>query len=280
MTSQRRLWSLSGSLLLHGLALAGAVALVSREPSPSILIVELEEAIRVGDTPGPSAKASRGEPLPAVQGGGPRGAVRPAAPVLARPLVSEPLPTDPPLRREYPASAAQPEPSAAPSAPAPAEHPAPAQISGAPAQVPGPVSDGHRLASGSDSEGSGGIPGGGPLAMLVPGGRSGGEGAGGGEAGIPAEFGPYLAAFRQRIQEALDYPVAARRRGLGGTVQLEVELLPTGKVASVVVRSSSSHAILDQTARDTVSQLRPVPFPPGVPPRPLKVRLPIVFELK
>lgn len=116
--------------------------------------------------------------------------------------------------------------------------------------------------------------------MLVPGGRSGGEGAGGGEAGIPAEFGPYLAAFRQRIQEALDYPVAARRRGVGGTVQLEVELLPTGKVASVVVRSSSSHAILDQTARDTVSQLRPVPFPPGVPPRPLKVRLPIVFELK
>lgn len=116
--------------------------------------------------------------------------------------------------------------------------------------------------------------------MVAPGGRSGGQGAGGGEAAIAAEFGPYLAAFRQRIQEGLEYPPAARRRGLGGMVQLEVELLPTGKVASVVVRSSSSHAILDQAAVDTVSQLPPVPFPPGVPPRPLKVRLPIVFELK
>ncbi|MEK6665307.1 MAG: energy transducer TonB [candidate division NC10 bacterium] len=89
-----------------------------------------------------------------------------------------------------------------------------------------------------------------------------------------------MAAFRQRIQESLNYPLVARRRGLGGIVQLEVELLPSGKVASVTVRNSSSHAVLDQAALETVSQLQPAPFPPGVPPRPLRVRVPIVFELK
>lgn len=98
--------------------------------------------------------------------------------------------------------------------------------------------------------------------------------------GIPAEFGPYLGRFRQRIQEALYYPPTARRRGLGGTVQLEIDLLPTGKVASVVIRSSSSHEVLDEAALDTVRRLSPDPFPPGLPSRPLRIRLPIVFELR
>lgn len=116
--------------------------------------------------------------------------------------------------------------------------------------------------------------------MLAPSAGAGAAGPGGGDGQVPAGFGPYLAALRQRIQESLNYPVSARRRGLGGIVQLEVELLPNGKVASVVVRSSSSHAVLDQAALDTVSQLPPAPFPPGLPSRPLKVRVPIVFELR
>ena len=133
-----------------------------------------------------------------------------------------------------------------------------------------------------------GIPGGGPLAMLAPSGRGGegvaasvsASGPGGGEGGIPAEFGPYLVRFRQRIQEALNYPPTARRRGLGGTVQLEIDLLPTGKVASVVILSSSSHAVLDEAALDTLRRLSPDPFPAGLPSRLLRIRLPIVFELR
>jgi protein TonB len=112
--------------------------------------------------------------------------------------------------------------------------------------------------------------------MLAPTGR-GGEG---GDGGIPSEFGPYLVRLRQRIQEALNYPTTARRRGLAGTVQLEIDLLPSGKVASVIVRSSSSHAVLDEAALDTVRRLSPDPFPPGLQSRPLRIRLPIVFELQ
>lgn len=291
MKGGRPLWSLSGSLVLHGLALAAAVALVSRELPPPILIVELEEAVRVGEPAQPAAP-SRADSLPSVVRRRARESVPPPAPMATRPVVSEPpLPTDPRLQRGYPASGAQPEPSAKPPS-------GEATEPGTPASVPGPerASDFLRTASGSGSgrigavqeSATGGIPGSGLLAMVVPSGGSEGEEAGilaaapsrGGEAGIPAEFGPYLARFRQRIQESLAYPLAARRRGLAGTVQLEVELLPSGQVGSVVVRSSSLHAILDEAAVDTVRGLSPLPFPPGAPPRPLRVRLPIVFELK
>ncbi len=268
MKSGRPLWGLSGSLLLHGLALAGAVALLSRETSPPILIVELEDAIRVGEV-APAAAPGPAERPPAVVHSRPRGPVGPAAPLPDRPLIPRP--------------AAMPEPAPGPSSPATAELPAPVStlVADAAVEIPRETSGSGLGGGGAIQESvTGGIGGSGPLAMLVPSGRGGGEGAAGGEAGVAAEFGPYLAGFRQRIQESLSYPPTARRRGLGGTVQLEVELLPTGKVASVVVRSSSSHAVLDKAALDTVSQLRPVPFPPGVPRRPLKVRLPIVFELQ
>lgn len=262
------LWSLSGSLLLHALALAAALVLVSREMPPGVLIVELEEAVRVGE-PGPPALPARpASARPAVRRA-PSTSVEPSPSVATFPLVQEP-----------------------PAVPAHSPGPAVPVETARPSSVSGPLADATAEAPhsppGSEGggggaiveAGGGGIPGPGPLAMLAPSGRGSGEGAAGGEGGVPAEFGPYLAAFRQRIQEALSYPLAARRRGLGGTVHLEVELLPTGKVASVTVRSSSSHTVLDQAAVETVSQLSPLPFPPGVPLRPLKIRLPIVFELR
>ena len=270
MKNGRRLWSLAGSFFLHGLAAAAAIALATREVPPSAIVVELEEAIRVG---GPAAPATLGRaesPPPAVRRG-PRPPVRPAAPIAPRPSVLAP-----PSRVE---------PAPAPSSNAPSELPVPASAPGA-----GSTADAARLHSGVSTGAVGTVqespPGGslgaGPLAMLSPSAGAGvtAAGPGGGDGGVPAEFGPYLAGFRQRIQESLTYPLAARRRGLGGIVQLEVELLPSGKVASVVVRGSSSHAVLDQAALDTVTRLQPAPFPPGVPPRPLKVRVPIVFELK
>ncbi len=265
MKGGRPLWSLSGSLLVHGLAAAAAVALVSRESPPSAIIVELREAIRVGEPAAPAAPR-RAESPPAAIRSGPRPPVRPAAPIATRPSVPAP-------------------PSGVEPAPAPSELPAPTSADGA-----GSTADAAPPPSGFSTEAAGAVqelaPGGnlgaGPLAMLAPSVGAGvtAAGPGGGDGGVPAGFGPYLAALRQRIQESLTYPLSARRRGLGGIVQLEVELLPSGKVASVTVRSSSSHAVLDQAVLDTVSQLPPAPFPPGVSPRPLKVRVPIVFELK
>jgi protein TonB len=287
MKGGRPLWNLSGSLLLHGLALAAAVALVSRESPPLAILVEFEEAVRVSQV-APPAASSRGDSVPTAVHRGPPRPVRPAPPVVTRAFIPEPLsPAEPSPRPSSDASADAPAPLSAQVSDPPADASAKPQ---APASSPAgdPAAGTRGSVPGSDGGSAGairevfseGIQGTGPLAMVAPSGRGGGEGVVGGEGGMPAEFGPYLQAFRQRIQESLRYPLPARRRGLGGTVQLEVELLPTGKVASVVVRSSSSHAVLDQAALDTVSRLQPVPFPLGAPPRPLKVRLPIIFELK
>ncbi|MBI4562916.1 MAG: energy transducer TonB, partial [Candidatus Rokubacteria bacterium] len=76
------------------------------------------------------------------------------------------------------------------------------------------------------------------------------------------------------------YPLAAQRRGLSGTVHMEVVILPTGAVGSVSLVRSSSHAILDEAALDTVRGLPLLPFPPELPLRTLRVRLPVVFELR
>lgn len=109
------------------------------------------------------------------------------------------------------------------------------------------------------------------LALAVP---------GDGRGGVPPEYDAYLARFRQRIQDSLLYPLAARRRGLSGKVELDVLIDPRGRVEDVEVVSSSSHAQLDEAAVETVRQLGPLPFPAGLPARPLKVRLPLVFELR
>ncbi len=116
-----------------------------------------------------------------------------------------------------------------------------------------------------------GVSGGSRLALALP-----GEGHG----GVPAEYGPYLARFRQRVQDALVYPLAARRRGLSGAVELDVLIDPGGRVQKVAVSSSSSHALLDEAAMDTVRQMAPVPMPETLPARPLRVKLPLVFELR
>ena len=121
--------------------------------------------------------------------------------------------------------------------------------------------------SGSGSEARDGS----PLALAVPG--SGGDSAVGDYAG-------YYDTLRRRIHESLRYPPAARRRGAAGTVVVDAEIEPTGVVGRVTLVASSSHATLDEAALEAVRGLPRVPFPSGVQPRRLRVRLPVVFELR
>ena len=174
---------------------------------------------------------------------------------------------------------------------------------GSSASQPAGVSDGtlgssapgaQVASSGPRTESGAGIgAAGGGATGVAPGGRDGGKGLGvsggsrlalalpgEGRGGVPAEYGPYLARFRQRVQDALVYPLAARRRGLSGAVELEVLIDPGGRVQNVAVSSSSSHALLDEAAADTVRQMAPVPMPETLPARPLRVKLPLVFELR
>ena len=106
-------------------------------------------------------------------------------------------------------------------------------------------------------------------------------GTGGAAAGgIPPEYGPYLQRFRRRVQESLNYPLAARRQGLAGNVELEVLLEPSGRVGAVRVIRSSSYDVLDDAALDAVKRLAPEPIPENLPHRPLRIRLPLGFQLR
>jgi protein TonB len=221
-----------------------------------------------GRTAGPAlppARASaRPEPLAPVASGGPASA--PAPPPVA--------PAVPPAP---PALAIAPEPVAEPAttpAPAPAAvPPAPSASSAVSASDSGSgaVGGGGAQTRGDGDRGSGGGPGA-SLALVTPG--AGGSGA------APPEYGAYLQQFRQRVQENLVYPLAARRQGLGGTVELHVWLEATGRVRDVQVARSSSHRVLDDAAVEAIRRLGPVPFPESLPRRPLLVRIPLVYELR
>ena len=213
----------------------------------------------------PPARASaRPEPVAPVASGGPASA--PAPPPVA--------PAVPPAP---PALAIAPEPVAEPAttpAPAPAAvPPAPSASSSVSASDSGSgaVGGGGAQTRGDGDRGSGGGPGA-SLALVTPG--AGGSGA------APPEYGAYLRQFRQRVQESLVYPLAARRQGLGGTVELHVWLEATGHVRDVQVARSSSHRVLDDAAVEAIRRLGPVPFPESLPRRPLLVRIPLVYELR
>jgi protein TonB len=253
------------------------------------------------------ADGSRGKPDP-----GARGRAAPAPVPQPPSTVTEPAET---RRAEAPAPSATPEPtrSAAespptnvPSAPQPrVVDPTPSALASAvgdtaaPTEQPAPVrssagdttgqgasgvgASGHGGSSAavslSDAGGGGGQGGaarsgsrdGSPLALAVPGG--GGDPA-------AADYAGYYDTLRRRLYESLTYPTLARRRGLSGTVLVDVEIDASGRLGRVTLVTSSSHALLDDAALEAVRGVSRVPFPPGVPPRRLLVRLPVVFEMR
>jgi protein TonB len=300
------------SLALHAAALGGVVWVI-REVADRPLFVDLtltESTARDTSPPpappttgaareprerasGPPSRPSPGStPAPAV----PRNET---APIPARNETA--LAAPPPLRNETSPAPAPvlPTPPAlmpAPVAPlhAPAPQPPPARAaeieqprvadSDAAAATPS-SSDGPSIAAGVGDAAPAGAaePGAGPAGTGSGAGTGGGDGplalAVPGDAGAGG-YGPYLALLRRRVQESLTYPTAARRRGLTGTVHLDITLESSGAIRSVTVVRTSSHALLDDAALEAVRGLGRVPFPPEVRPRTLRVRLPVVFDLR
>jgi len=255
---RRRALALLGSAGVHVCALAALLALAAslREPEP--LFVDLTGGAPAGDERAAAAPT--------------RGRETAIAPARQAPRVSARVP-------RAPASEAPARPAEATLAPAPsfsASLEAATDAEGAPPSVAD--ADGREVRGvSSDAPGRAGQPAdvvgsGGPLLALA------GKGAGRGE--VPPEFGPYLAGFRERIQELMVYPLAARRRGLAGRVEVELLLEPSGRVRDLAVVSSSSHIVLDEAAVEAVRSLQPIPLPEHLPRRPLRVRLPVIFQLR
>jgi len=134
-----------------------------------------------------------------------------------------------------------------------------------------PRADGPAVGGGAESgaRGPAGVGGDRIASLGIPGGGGAGN-----------DYAVYFARLRQRIQELLRYPTVARRRGVTGTVHLEIAVAPDGAIATVSVIASSSHQILDRAAVDAARSVPRLPFPSDVRPRALRVRLPVVFELQ
>jgi protein TonB len=265
----RRLGGVSLSVFLH----AGLIALLlawSAVDRPRPLFVDLSERAAAPGSPDTVPAPARSTP-PAARAAGsrsapPRPPERPEPVAVEAPSPPPVAPDSPPAERMVSATPPAPVPAAEPAPAAPAAPPADTRSGGGDAGAGGPSGAPTR---GDGDRGPGGGPGA-PLALAT----SGGSGA------VPAEYGPYLRHFRQRVQESLIYPLAARRRGLGGTVELHVWLEASGRVRDVQVARSSSHDVLDDAAIQTIRRLGPLPFPDSLPRRPLLIRIPLVYELR
>lgn len=292
------------SLAAHGGALAMLFFFVSGESKPDVLFVDLaaiseheapvataerppapagggarttspwsaSQTRRDSGRPGPSA----GAPAKSVEVPSPITPAPPTAPEPVRERVEVSPPTEEP-RQPEPAVAIVPARETAPDVVARSEVNPTAEgraTSGPP---------GERSASGTDQGAGRTTPGAGLGGQSTGGQGGGGAGValGGPAGGAPgAEYGGYLTAVRRRILEALRYPPPARSRGIKGTVQLEIFIQPDGAISTVSVTGSSSHPLLDEAAVEAVRSLAPQPFPKGLTPRPLRVRLPVVFDLQ
>jgi len=276
----RRLATLAGSAAVHVVA-AGAVLVLAaglRQPQP--LFIDLTGGSLTGGAQGGEAQAMSSSRARSGDGRRPSAAA-PGAP--ARRLLSRvPSPVAPP-----PAPIAAPEPDAwAMAEPPPRPAPDAAAVDSPPrAMSPPAASDDVKVGAGEASTPGGAVTSGAPARAGQSGGgasaaplASAGPGPDRGEA--PAEFGPYLARFRRLIQEHVVYPLAARRQGLSGRVELEVLLDPAGRVRAVTLVTSSAHGLLDEAAIEAVRRVPSVPMPEHLPRRTLRVRLPVIFELQ
>lgn len=88
----------------------------------------------------------------------------------------------------------------------------------------------------------------------------------------------YNAAYLSNPPPA--YPLAARRRGIEGTVVLRVEVSADGRAARIEIKKSSNSEILDQAALAAVRSWRFVPAKRGAQTIIAWVDVPITFKLE
>jgi TonB family protein len=283
------------SLAIHSVALGVLLFFAPGEPVSSALVIDLPELESATDERGPNAEragsahpirraatVSRASSSPPASPVGARALVEAAPPAVSAPAPSSPEPPPPPERDVAPSTPESRPPE--PAAELPREE-APGDVArSAPSAPAAEVGANPGGASADQTSRAGFVRGATPGPPAMAGGSPAGAGVALAPVGPPgggpgSEYGAYYSQIRQRIQETLEYPPAARRQGIKGTVLLELLIKPDGAI-SAVVKVSSSHRLLDDAALETVRNLPRQPFPAGLVPRQLKVPLPVVFDLK
>lgn len=259
--------ALAASFLIHGVVLAAALFLrTERPPEPGrAVFVEL-----VADVAG----AADDRPP-----GGPSAPQADAAPALSRDTPAAGAPVPPPAAPAAPARAPaaraatlEPEPRrverpprerSTSSAPKPRQPPRMAAIP--------PPDATNAPAPPSVVAAAGGAAGPGGSAAAVEPSASGGAALGEGE---PPGFAPGSAD-----NPLPHYPIAARRRGIEGSLVLDVLVTPEGSPRAVAVARSSGSALLDEAALEAVRRWRFRPARRGNEPVEGRVSVPIAFRL-
>ncbi|MBS4097139.1 MAG: energy transducer TonB, partial [Sulfuricella sp.] len=91
------------------------------------------------------------------------------------------------------------------------------------------------------------------------------------------ELPRYNAAYLNNPPPA--YPLAARRRGIEGTVLVRAEISAEGECLRVELKKSSGTEMLDQTALEAVKKWRFVPAKRGSQAVTAWVEVPLTFKL-
>jgi protein TonB len=86
--------------------------------------------------------------------------------------------------------------------------------------------------------------------------------------------------LRRRIQAQVVYPWIARQRGIEGVVDLELRLDASGRLLDVASVGAPAPEPLRGSAMQAAREATPLPFPASLVPRPLTIRLSIVFRLE
>lgn len=81
------------------------------------------------------------------------------------------------------------------------------------------------------------------------------------------KYAAYMEAWRAKVERVgnLNYPEEARRRGLSGSLILDVALNADGSVNDIIIRQSSGESVLDDAAIRIVRLAAPfAPLPPNI----------------
>jgi protein TonB len=258
-------WGMLGSLGLHGLLLAGIVAVYHDRPPRPKVVVPVEAICLV--SPGPRGGGG-GQPAPVTR---PQPAAQKPKPRITPPAKPRVKPKPQPKVRPAP----PPEPTKAPVIPTPAPAPAITQAKSSLTATAGSRTCPPGARAGASGTGRGGR-GRGPGSGSGPGVGSGqGRGVGSGSA-----LQGYLHTIRQLLEQQKDYPRMARRRNMQGVVVVMFTIAAGGQIESARVSRSSGHGLLDEGARNTIKRVgRFPPFPAALNRQKLTIKIPLAFRL-
>jgi periplasmic protein TonB len=98
------------------------------------------------------------------------------------------------------------------------------------------------------------------------------------EAGSLAQYRLALIGAAKRLKQ---YPAQAVDRGVQGRVDVRLVIGAGGEPATVTVKRSSGHELLDRQAVDTMRKATAAtPIPPALRHREIVVEIPVLYELK